>query len=120
MKHLKKIYALTSKKQVAEAVKELNKNGAKILGTVFTMYDKKKDKDYTGYGSYYKDRYYEKDVEDQEDEREVDEDGVEQVVEEQDGIDESIKRDVELILQNMSEDGVEYVVEKIIEEDSEN
>ena len=113
-------YALTSKKQVAEAVKELNKNGAKILGTVFTMYDKKKDKDYTGYGSYYKGRYYEKDVEDQEDEREVDEDGVEQVVEEQDGIDESIKRDVELILQNMSEDGVEYVVEKIIEEDSEN
>ena len=83
------------------------------MGTVFTMYDKKKDKDYTGYGSYYKGRYYEKDIEDQNQE-EYEE------VEEQDGIDESIKRDVELILQNMSEDGVEYVVEKIIEEESDS
>ncbi|MBE5737765.1 MAG: CpsD/CapB family tyrosine-protein kinase [Clostridiales bacterium] len=106
-------YASTSRKQVAEAVKELKNNGANILGTVFTMYDKKKDKDYTGYGSYYKGRYYEKDIEDQNQE-EYEE------VEEQDGIDESIKRDVELILQNMSEDGVEYVVEKIIEEESDS
>lgn len=110
-------YASTTKKQVAEAVKELNNNGAKILGTIFTMYDKKKDKDYSNYGAYYKSKYYEKDVEDEV--QDADEETTEEIVEE-DGIDESIKRDVELILQNMAEDGVEYVVEKIIEEESEN
>ena len=47
-------HASTTKKQVAEAVKELRKNGANILGSVFTMYDNKKDKDFYGYGSYYK------------------------------------------------------------------
>ena len=46
-------HASTTKKQVAEAVKELRKNGANILGSVFTMYDKKKDKDFYGYGNYY-------------------------------------------------------------------
>ena len=46
-------HALTTKKQVAEAVKELRKNGANILGSVFTMYDKKKDKNFYGYGNYY-------------------------------------------------------------------
>lgn len=43
-------YASTTKAQVAEAVKELRKNGANILGTVFTMYDRKKDKDYAAGG----------------------------------------------------------------------
>ena len=51
-------YAQTTKSQVASAVKELKNNGANILGTVFTMYDKKKDKNYDGV-SYYK--YYNKD-----------------------------------------------------------
>lgn len=46
-------YASTTRAQVSEAVKELKKNGANILGTVFTMYDKKNDKDL-----YYKSRYY--------------------------------------------------------------
>ncbi len=50
-------HASTTRAQVKEAVEELKKNGAKILGTVFTMYDKKKDKSYSGdksyYGSYY-------------------------------------------------------------------
>lgn len=51
-------YAATTKKQVAEAVKELRRNGAKILGTVFTMYDEKKDKDYALYGKYYQYKGY--------------------------------------------------------------
>lgn len=50
-------HANTTRAQVKEAVEELKKNGANILGTVFTMYDKKKDKSYSGdksyYGSYY-------------------------------------------------------------------
>ena len=37
-------YASTTKTQVSEAIKELEKNGANILGSVFTMYDRKKDK----------------------------------------------------------------------------
>lgn len=45
-------YASTTKAQVAEAIKELKKNQANILGTVFTMYDKKKDKNYDA-GNYY-------------------------------------------------------------------
>ncbi len=45
-------YAVTTRNQVTEAVKELRKNGANILGTVFSMYDPKKDKSY-GYGKYY-------------------------------------------------------------------
>lgn len=50
-------YGETTRNQVADAVKELRKNNANILGTVFTMYDRKKDKDYgygKGYYSYYK------------------------------------------------------------------
>lgn len=46
----------TTRAQVKEAVDELRKNGAEILGSVFTMYDRKKDKSYSGksyYGSYY-------------------------------------------------------------------
>ena len=62
-----------------------------------------------GYSSYYGDKR---------EDTETEEPQEQEVEEEQDGIDESIKRDVELILQNMSEDGVEYVIEKIIEEDS--
>ena len=45
-------YASTTKSQVMEAVKELRKNETNILGTVFTKYDKKKDKNYDGI-SYY-------------------------------------------------------------------
>ncbi len=45
-------YATTTKTQVAEAIKELKKNGANVLGTVFTMYDRKKDKNYYS-GNYY-------------------------------------------------------------------
>jgi capsular exopolysaccharide synthesis family protein len=60
-------YASTTKAQVAEAVKELRKNGANILGTVFTMYDRKKDKDYAAGGKYYSYyRSYEKDVDPEE------------------------------------------------------
>lgn len=39
-------YARATRMQVAEAVKELRKNGANILGTVFTMYDGKDDRIY--------------------------------------------------------------------------
>ena len=51
-------YARTTKTQVADAVKELNKNEIPILGTLFTMYDRKKDARYGygygyGYGGYY-------------------------------------------------------------------
>ncbi len=38
-------YALTTKSQVADAINELRKNDANILGTVFTMYDRKKDRE---------------------------------------------------------------------------
>ena len=48
-------YAQTTKTQVSEAIKELRKNGTEILGTVFSMYDKKKDRNYDG-GAY--DAYY--------------------------------------------------------------
>ncbi len=41
-------YGETTRHQVADAVKELRKNGAEILGTVFSKYDKKKDKSYDG------------------------------------------------------------------------
>ncbi len=51
-------YGSTTKRQVAEAIKELKKNGANILGTVFTMYDGKNDKYASGYGGYYKYGYY--------------------------------------------------------------
>lgn len=39
-------YAQTTRSQVVESVKELRKNGANILGSVFTMYDGEKQKNY--------------------------------------------------------------------------
>lgn len=42
-------YGMTTKAQVAEAVKELRKNGANILGTVMSMYDPKAGKSNGGY-----------------------------------------------------------------------
>lgn len=45
-------YGRTTRAQVADAVKELRKNDISIIGTLFTMYDKKKDARY-GYGSDY-------------------------------------------------------------------
>ena len=50
-------YGMTTRSQVSDAIKELRKNGAKILGTVFSMYDRKKDKNY-GYSKYYGKGYY--------------------------------------------------------------
>jgi capsular exopolysaccharide synthesis family protein len=51
-------YARTTKAQVSEAIKELRKNEIPILGTLFTMYDRKKDSRYGyGYGGYYG-KYY--------------------------------------------------------------
>ena len=50
-------YGRTTKAQVSEAVKELRKNEITILGTMFTMYDRKKDSRY-GYGGYYGKYYY--------------------------------------------------------------
>ncbi len=46
-------YARTTKGHVAEAIKELRRNGVHILGSVFSMYDKKRDR-----GDYYKYYYY--------------------------------------------------------------
>jgi Mrp family chromosome partitioning ATPase len=45
-------YASTTKAQVSEAIREIKKSGVEILGTVFTMYDRKKDKNFDN-GSYY-------------------------------------------------------------------
>ncbi len=45
-------YASTTKAQVATAIKELRNNGANILGTAFTMYDRKKDRYYDNVGYY--------------------------------------------------------------------
>ncbi|MBO4251920.1 MAG: CpsD/CapB family tyrosine-protein kinase [Clostridia bacterium] len=51
-------YGKTTKAQVADAVKELNKNDIPVLGTLFTMYDRKKDARYGySYGGYYG-KYY--------------------------------------------------------------
>ena len=51
-------YGRTTKTQVSEAVKELRKNDIPILGTMFTMYDRKKDSRYGyGYGGNYG-KYY--------------------------------------------------------------
>ncbi len=52
-------YASTTKAQVGEAVKELRKNGANILGTVLTMYEKEKDAQSYARGKYYRYKYYE-------------------------------------------------------------
>lgn len=46
-------HASTTKAQVKEAIDELRKNGANILGCVFSKYDKKKDRGYSGNQSYY-------------------------------------------------------------------
>ncbi len=68
-------YGMTTRKQVADAVKELKKNGLNILGTVFSMYDRKKDKGYGDYGkwynTYYK-SYYTEDSEESDTERNKD------------------------------------------------
>lgn len=51
-------YASTTKAQVKEAVRNLRKNGGNILGTVFTMYDKNKDR-YDAYNhKKYQYKYY--------------------------------------------------------------
>ncbi len=46
-------HAQSGKSQVAEAIKELKKNGTKILGAVFSMYDNKKDRQAYRHGYYY-------------------------------------------------------------------
>lgn len=50
-------HGITTKGQVTDAVKDLRRSGANILGTVFTMYDRKKDISY-GYDKYYGKYYY--------------------------------------------------------------
>ncbi|MBQ9514292.1 MAG: CpsD/CapB family tyrosine-protein kinase [Clostridia bacterium] len=49
-------YGMTTRNQVSDAIKELNKNNTKILGTVFTMYDRKKS--IYGENAYYGKGYY--------------------------------------------------------------
>ncbi len=51
-------HEMTTKNMVADAMKELNKNGVKLLGTVFSMYDPKttRGKYYYGYSNKY--NYY--------------------------------------------------------------
>ncbi len=46
-------YAKTTKNQVIEAINLLKKNNIKIFGTVFSMYDRKRDKEYNPYYKYY-------------------------------------------------------------------
>jgi len=63
-------YGQTTRNQVSDAVKELKKSGAEIFGTVFTMYDRKKDGGYDYYGKgYYGQGYYQAYLEDEEEER---------------------------------------------------
>jgi len=50
-------YGSTTKGQISEAVKELRKNGANILGSIMSMYDSKADKRY-GYYQNYAYNYY--------------------------------------------------------------
>lgn len=56
-------YASTTKAQVTEVMDELKKNGANVLGAVFTMYDWKKDKNFGG--GYYDYSYCESDASDE-------------------------------------------------------
>ena len=49
-------YGITTRSQVSDAIKELNKNNTKIFGTVFTMYDRKKS--IYGENVYYGKGYY--------------------------------------------------------------
>lgn len=53
-------YGSTTKGQISEAVKELRKNGANILGSIMSMYDAKADKRY-GYYQNYAYNYYHRD-----------------------------------------------------------
>lgn len=46
-------FGMTTKVQLADAVKEIKKNKINLLGTVLTMYDKNKDRGYSNYGKYY-------------------------------------------------------------------
>ena len=46
-------YGKTTKSQVVEAINLLKKNDIKILGSVFSMYDRKKDREYNPYYKYY-------------------------------------------------------------------
>ena len=59
-------YGMTTKTQVFEAVKQLKQNNAKILGTVFTMYDNKGDKASYSKANYYKYKYVEQPSTDEE------------------------------------------------------
>ena len=55
-------YGTTTKHQLSDAVKELKNNNANLIGTVFTMYDKKKESYYgKGYYSHYYNYLEEKD-----------------------------------------------------------
>lgn len=58
-------HAKTTRGQVNEAIKELKKNGANVLGAVFTMYDRKKAKYYRSANYHTRaSRYYKKENED--------------------------------------------------------
>lgn len=51
-------YGRTTKAQISDAVKELRKNGVNILGSLFTMYNRKKNSRYGYYyGKYYDSSY---------------------------------------------------------------
>ena len=50
-------YGKTTRSQLTGAVKELKSGNIPILGTVFTMYDKKYDVSYSDYGKYYGEEY---------------------------------------------------------------
>ena len=46
-------YGQTTKGQAADAIKELRRNDIKVLGSIFSMYDRKKEKGYNYKYSYY-------------------------------------------------------------------
>ena len=56
-------YGSTTKGQITDAVKELRKNGANILGSIMSMYDSKADKRY-GYYQNYAYNYYHREEDD--------------------------------------------------------
>ena len=61
------LYNIPAKDNVISVLKELKNNGANMLGTVFTMYDKKKDKEVGYGGGYYRYGYrYYRDTPDEE------------------------------------------------------
>ena len=100
-------YGITTRAQVSEAVKELRKCGANILGSVFSMYDRKKsDGYYRYYRGYYKGYYNYYSHTDEKDHEEGDEIDVEALTKDQ-----KIEADIKDLKKEIEEKGKDSTAE---------